>query len=269
MAIPLAIIDTPKLPSVFKFDFTAVFTEWLEYKKGQISEGTCRDYKSLGERFILNDLGNIEISAIRTSDIDRILHNFADAPRMYEELRSVLNQTFKYAIASGIINHNPVTLLPFKRAERESRGDLSPEKIHTFFNKIKDPKYDRIRQGAYVLYFFGLRPCELDKEARFENGFLICRNRKRKGGKIEYKKIPIPKQAREYLNFDEPITLSMSYPKSLDLFKKIFDDASVTFYNLRHTFASVCPERLVGKTYVHYKDDFMIRQMNKVKFITE
>ena len=188
---------------------------------------------------------------------------------MYEELRSVLNQTFKYAIASGIINHNPVTLLHFKRAERESRGDLSPEKIHTFFNKIKDPKYDRIRQGAYVLYFFGLRPCELDKEARFENGFLICRNRKRKGGKIEYKKIPIPKQAREYLNFDEPITFSMSYPKSLDLFKKIFDDASVTFYNLRHTFASVCPERLVGKTYVHYKDDFMIRQMNKVKFITE
>ena len=61
MAIPLAIIDTPKLPSVFKFDFTAVFTEWLEYKKGQISEGTCRDYKSLGERFILNDLGNIQL----------------------------------------------------------------------------------------------------------------------------------------------------------------------------------------------------------------
>lgn len=137
---------------------------------------------------------------------------------------------------------------------------------------------------SFKNYFFGLRPCELDKEARFENGFLICRNRKRKGGKIEYKKIPIPKQAREYIDFNKPITFALSYNKSLYLFKKIFDDKS-TFYNLRHTFASTCaerlrqeivevwmgdsPDRLVGKTYVHYKDDFMIRQMNKVKFITE
>ena len=129
-----------------------------------------------------------------------------------------------------------------------------------------------------------MRPCELDKEARFENSFLICRNRKRKGGKIEYKKIPIPKQAREYIDFNKPITFALSYNKSLYLFKKIFDDKS-TFYNLRHTFASTCaerlrqeivevwmgdsPDRLVGKTYIHYKDDFMKAQMDTVEFITE
>ena len=58
----------------------------------------------------------------------------------------------------------------------------------------------------------------------------------------------------------------------------------LTPYNLRHTFASLCsqsvkpelvelwmgdsPERLVGKTYVHYSDEFMKEQMNTVKFIT-
>lgn len=57
----------------------------------------------------------------------------------------------------------------------------------------------------------------------------------------------------------------------------------LTPYNLRHTFASVCaeyvsaevvdiwmgdsPQRLVGKVYVHYSDEFMKAQMAKVKFI--
>lgn len=268
-----------------KLTLEDIVTEWLEYKRGQISLDTCNDYKSLADRLILPELGKRNITEIRTIDLDRLMHKFDDAPRMYEEVRSVLNQTLKYAIASGIITNNPLGLIPFKRAERESRERLTDEQVRTFFRNIKEPQFGRIRQPAYIMFFFGLRPCEFDKEARFENGFLICRNRKRKGGKIEYKKIPIPKQARGYISFDEPITFSMSYPKSLDLFKKIFNDNSVTFYNLRHTFASMCaervreeivevwmgdsPERLVGKTYVHYKDDFMIKQMNKVKFITE
>ena len=57
----------------------------------------------------------------------------------------------------------------------------------------------------------------------------------------------------------------------------------LTPYNLRHTFASICseevkpeivelwmgdsPERLVGKTYVHYSDKFMVEEMSKVCFI--
>ena len=268
-----------------KLTFEDVVTEWLEYKRGQISSDTCDDYKSLADRIILPELGRRNITEIRTIDLDRLMHKFDDEPRKYEEVRSVLSQTFKYAIASGIITNNPLGLIPFKRAERKKRKMLTDEQVRTLFRNVKEPQFDRIRQPTYVMYFFGLRPCELDKEARFENGFLICRNRKRKGGKIDYKKIPIPKQAREYINFDKPITFSMSYPKSLDLFKMIFDDDSVTFYNLRHTFASTCvervreeivevwmgdsPERLVGKTYVHYKDDFMIKQMNKVRFITE
>ena len=66
--------------------------------------------------------------------------------------------------------------------------------------------------------------------------------------------------------------------------EKIYlDDFEEVAYQLRHTFASICdetvkrevvelwmgdsPERLVGKTYVHYTDKFMIEQMNKVNFI--
>lgn len=56
-------------------------------------------------------------------------------------------------------------------------------------------------------------------------------------------------------------------------------------YNLRHTFATQCQkyvrpdivdiwlgdssERLVGRVYTHFDDDFMKEQMSKVEFITE
>ena len=145
------------------------------------------------------------------------MRQFDNDPRMYEDMRTEINQIFKYAIASGIITHNPVTLIPFKRAERKKREALTDFQIKEFLIRIREPQYDRIRQAAYIFYFFGIRPCELDEEARFENGFFICRNRKRKGGKIEYKKIPIPKQAQGLIEFDKPIVPSLSYDRWLDL----------------------------------------------------
>ena len=95
-------------------------------------------------------------------------------------------------MASGILTHNPVALIKFKRSERQTRGALSEDEIKAFLERVKDTKYDSIRQFAYVLYFFDLRPCEIDEETHREGDFLIARNRKRKNGKIEYKKIPIP-----------------------------------------------------------------------------
>ena len=60
------------------------------------------------------------------------------------------------------------------------------------------------------------------------------------------------------------------------------DDKEVTQYYLRHTFATVCQqyvrpdivdiwmgdssERLVGRVYTHFSDDFMLKQMQKVVF---
>lgn len=69
---------------------------------------------------------------------------------------------------------------------------------------------------------------------------------------------------------------------SLPCEKKALGDGVVP-YQLRHSFASICdekvkrevvelwmgdsPERLVGKTYVHYSDEFMRNEMDKVQFV--
>lgn len=266
-----------------KIEFGVITKEWLEYKKGKVTPHTHRQYGNRISRFVPVEMMNKAISEIRTSEIDKIV-NSVDSERMYEEVRSLFNQIFEYAMASGVVTYNPVTLVTFKRADRQNRDALSEAQIKEFLQRITQPCYDKIRQSAYAIYFFGLRPCELDKEARFENGFLICRNRKRKKGKVEHKKIPVPEQAQGLIDFSKPITYPISYSGFLRLMKKALGDEELSPYNLRHTFSSICaktvreeivelwmgdsPERLVGRVYIHYPDDFMKEQMNRVQFYT-
>lgn len=157
---------------------------------------------------------------------------------------------------------------------------MSNEEILAFLSDIKDAKYDDIRQGAYILYYFGLRPCEVDEETRIEGNFLITRNRKRKNGKIEYKKIPVPKDAWTTIDWNKPITFQCGKERFHYLFKELLKGK--TAYCLRHTFATLCQqyvrpdivdiwmgdssERLVGRVYTHFPDSFMHENMMKVAF---
>lgn len=273
-------IESPEQLAKSKLKFCNFANEWLKYKHGKIAEETWKGYESLIKRFIPDELKNKLIGDIHTKDLDELMQEL-DTPRRYEDMRTVFNGIFKYAKANGNITVNPVDMIPFKRAERENRDRINDKQIIIFLTNLKDPFYDRIRNFALAMYFFGLRPCEIDEEAHFENGFLICRNRKRKNGKKAYKKIPIPRQAQNLLDFNSPLKSPLSFDRTLDIMKKALPEGIIP-YQLRHTFASVCaesvkqevvelwmgdsPERLVGKTYVHYSDEFMRNEMDKVNF---
>lgn len=274
-------LDSPEKVAKNKLKFGTIADEWIEYKKGKVAFQTWQNYASHAQSYFSEELRETPIKEIRTVDLDRLMHRFDDQPRMYEEMRILLNSIFKYARASGIISHNPVELVPFKRAPRKTRRSLTDEEAAEYLKRLQEPYFERIRNFAYLLYFFGLRPCEIDEETRIENGFLIARNRKRKGGKIEYKKIPVPKQAYDYIDFAKPLTSPLSYDRTANILREALGK-DLNPYNLRHTFASACamyvpqeiveiwigdsPERLIGKTYVHYTDDFMKKQMEKVIF---
>ena len=90
-------------------------------------------------------------------------------------------------------------------------------------------------------------------------------------GKIEHKKIPVPKQAQELIEWNKPLTADLHRLKINDMMKDLL--AGKTAYCLRRTFATICqqyvrpdivdiwmgdsPQRLVGKVYTHFPDDFM------------
>lgn len=255
-----------------------IFEEWHAYKKGTVVDKEHLRFK-VNFMSLPEELRQKPITQIRTVDIDAVMKDVK--PRKYEELRTLFNGIFKYAVASGIIQHNPVALIKFKRAERQTRDALPKDEIISFLERIKQPKYDDIRQAMYLLYFFGLRPCEVDNDAHKEGNFLIARNRKRKNGKIEYKKIPIPMQAQGLIDWNKPLTFQTQSKYAQDeLIKDLL--GGKTGYYLRHTFSTVCqqyvrpdivdiwmgdsPQRLVGKVYTHFPDEFMHEQMQKVQF---
>lgn len=254
-----------------------IFEEWHAYKKGTVVDKEHLRFK-VNFMALPEELRQKPITQIRTVDIDAVMKDVK--PRKYEELRTLFNGIFKYAVASGIIQHNPVALIKFKRAERQTRDALPKDEIIAFLERIKQPKYDDIRQAMYLLYFFGLRPCEVDNDAHKEGNFLIARNRKRKNGKIEYKKIPIPTQAQGLIDWNKPLTFQTQSKYAQDeLIKDLL--GGKTGYYLRHTFSTVCqqyvrpdivdiwmgdsPQRLVGKVYTHFPDEFMCEQMQKVQ----
>ena len=259
--------------------FLFVSNEWLNFRKTNLNPVTLKNYESYCKRFLFPSLGGLPISSIKTIDISNIMATVQG--RIYEDLRVVLNSVFKYALANSLISNNPMLLIPFKKAERNNRRSLTNDELKKLFERLNLPEFKDYKQTFLILLFFGLRPCELEA-ARFEEDFLIARNAKRKAGKIEYKKIPICNQARELLDLSAPIKALHRTDVLNRIFKRIMDDDTVTQYYLRHTFATVCQqyvrpdivdiwmgdssERLVGRVYTHFSDDFMLKQMQNVIF---
>ena len=262
-----------------KNTFLFVTQEWLEFKKDKLNARTHKNYESYCQRYLYPVLGDMDISVIKTIDINGIMTKVEG--RVYEDLRVVLNSVFKYALASGVITHNPMLLIPFKKAERNNRRAMTEDEVKKMIERLNTDEYSDYKRTFLILLFFGLRPCELE-DARFEGDFLIARNAKRKNGKIEYKKIPICRQAREMLDLNVPVKALHRTDVLNRIFKRIMEDEEVTQYFLRHTFATVCQqyvrpdivdiwmgdssERLVGRVYTHFPDKFMIEQMQNVVF---
>ena len=259
--------------------FLFVTNEWLNFRKTNLNPVTLKNYESYCKRFLFPSLADMPIASIKTIDISNIMATVQG--RVYEDLRVVLNLIFKYALANSMITNNPMLLIPFKKAERNNRRALTLQEIKKMIARLNLPEFKEYKRTFLILLFFGPRPCELE-DARFEGDFLIARNAKRKGGKIEYKKIPICNQARELLDLSAPIKALHRTDVLNRIFKRIMDDEEVTQYYLRHTFATVCQqyvrpdivdiwmgdssERLVGRVYTHFSDDFMIAQMKNVRF---
>lgn len=260
--------------------FKHIFEEWFRFKsKTKVTQKVLNTHKKHFE-VLPEYIQQKPITAITMEDVASCLNGLAE--RMYEEYRTLFNMVFNFAIANGYISINPLSLIPFSRATRKTREALSEEEIQAFLIKVQQSKFEKIRQLAYFYYFFGLRASELNEETHREGDFIITQNRKRKNGKIEYKKIPIPKQAETLIDWTTPLHREIRANTAGKLFRALLGEGK-SAYNLRHTFSTICqqsvrqeiveiwlgdsPQRLIGKVYTHFSDKFMREEMNKVNFL--
>ncbi len=146
------------------------------------------------------------------------------------EVYGLMSVIFKAAIAHGIIEKNPLSIVLKPTHQCEHGVALTKEEEELLLQGVKGTKYEYI--FALALYT-GLRPNELET-AKIEGDFIVAKNSKRKGGKVEYKKIPICEMLKPYLTgmqtLDMPTLEYVRYSFNSILPNHILYDLRTTFY---------------------------------------
>lgn len=202
------------------------------FRKRKVVEDTYKKDLERAKKHILPVFGGMKLASITPSVCQEFIDKFADKQKTAEELYSLLSQTFKCAIAHHLIQFSPLDTVLRPVHDRENGTALTMEQEAALLSNAPE----RFRESFAIVLYAGLRPCEY-KTLRREGDILIARNRKRKNGKIEYKRIPICPMLRPYIS-SEP---SMPCSKTLwNALKKLMP--GYTLYDLRTTFNTRCVE---------------------------
>lgn len=266
----------PVIPSILK-DFTLYYFE--KFRKPKVSEITYKNDFSRLRKHIFPALGDKQLANVTPTDCEELLNALKTQGKgkTADDVHSLLSAIFKGAIAHGIIDRNPLLIVPHSQHEREHGKALTAAEEKSLFERVNGTPYEIFY--ALALYS-GLRPNEL-KTARIDGPFIIAVNSKRKNKKIVYKKIPICKRLAVYLhkigndlqNLDwrTEKTLSMRFPTFCPNHK---------LYDLRTTFYSRCKEfgvadaardefvghslGVLGNTYTDLSDEYLLKEGKKL-----
>ena len=209
-----------------------------------------------------------------------VIQNIFDSvtTKVAEDIRTIFNGMFEYAIASGLVDKSPMSVIIIKKHERQKGSRLTKEQEQNLLKLIKGTKYET----SIKLYLYtGARPSEL-KTIYFdwdEGTFTLHNSKLKSYQKEQTRTIPIfptlyamKNEIRKSKIFNE--TLIGSY------FRKYFHGYQIK--TLRHTFTSKCKEQGVmpelvnywtghtigsdtsAKVYTHFDIDFQKEEAKKI-----
>ncbi len=264
----------PKVPSTFH-EFAMYYFE--NFRKRKVKPLTLENDTYRYNNYLKPTFQSIPIRQITPAQCQALIDELENKKlyRTSEEVYSLLNVIFKMAIAHGIIERNPLSIIYKERHQRKHGKALTREEEKLLLEKTANTRYQLL--FAVALYT-GLRPNEY-KTARIEGKFIVAVNSKRKSKTVEYKKIPITPMLRPYL---ENVT-EFKFPRVEYMRDKINEILSNhILYDLRTTFYTRCQEcgiadvarmefvghslGALGDTYTDLSDDFLLKEGEKFKY---
>ncbi|MBP5467068.1 MAG: hypothetical protein J6Y43_05860 [Clostridia bacterium] len=184
--------------------------------------------------------------------------------RTAEDIRTVFNGMFEYAIASGLLDHSPMGVIIVKRHERENGERLTREQEIQLLEDIKGTAYET----TVKLYLYtGARPSELETiRFNWNEGTFTLQNAKLKSYQKNSERtipltLPLLNMKDEIIN--GKIKSSLSVGK---YFRENFNGYQVK--TLRHTFTSKCKEQGVLPELVNYWTGHTIGSDTSAKIYT-
>ena len=202
--------------------FTTYYFE--KFRLPKVSKLTYEaDYRRY-KKYIQPAFGEKQLNSITPEHCQKLIDDITaeGKGKTADEIYSLLSIIFKGAIAHGLMDKNPLTLVVKLKYESKHGTALTKDEEALLLNAYPNTKYQTI--FALALYT-GLRPNEYTT-AKIEGEFIIAVNSKRKNKKIEYKKIPIT-------------PMLASYVKAIDKFESINRDV------IREKFKAVLPNHIL------------------------
>ncbi len=274
-----SISQTPVFPKTIggvPTNFHEFSTYYFEnYRKRKVSAQTYANDMCRYKNHVRPHFGEKNLLEITPGECQKVLDSFLEKgmTKTNNEVYSLMNGIFKMAIAHNILTQNPMSIVIIKKHQCKHGKALTKAEEKLLLDGLKGTKYQKIM--ALALYT-GLRPNELET-ARVEGKFIVAKNSKRKGGKVEYKKIPISPMLRPYFEKDMEIDLpGLQYIR--EQFNKLLPDH--IFYDLRTTFYTRCEEcgvappardefvghssSVLNATYTDLSDEYLLKEGEKL-----
>ena len=213
-------------------------THYFEkYRSRKVTQKTLENDMYRYKNHILPHFSSMRLEDVTPTYCQELLDKLAGSgkTKTNKEVYSLLNSIFKMAIAYDIIQKNPLAIAYVEQHTSKHGKALSKEEEQVLLDGLKGTKYQAII--AMSLYT-GVRPNELST-IKVEDNFVVAKNSKRKGGKIEYKKIPISNMLRPYIkDFDSSKLPGIRYIR--EKFNEVLPNH--IYYDLRTTFYTRCEE---------------------------
>lgn len=264
----------PAVPTTFR-EFAMYYFE--NFRKRKVRPETYKKNVNQLNNHLVPVFDSMPVKLITPLQCQELIDGFFQRGygRTGEELHTLLNCTFKMAIAHGIIERNPLAVIFSEKHIRVHGKVLTIEEERLLLEKTARTRYQLL--FAVVLYT-GLRPCEY-RTARIEGKFIVAQNRKRKTRIVEYKKIPVTPMLRPYLVDVD----TLQFPRIEHIrqkFKSILPNHSLK--DLRKTFNTHCEELKIAtiarkffmghslndldEAYTEPSDDFLLSEGEKFRY---
>ena len=257
------------------FTFHSFATYYFEkFRVHKVTSDTFKKDMARYNKYLKPYFKEMPLKRITPNDCQKIIDRLSEEGKgkTMEEVRGIMSVIFKMAIAHNLIDRNPLDVVLYKKHENKHGVALTKEEEKLLLNQLKGSPY----RSTYALALYtGLRPNEI-KTAKIEGAFIVARNSKRKGGKIEYKKIPITKMLAPYLE-EQALTIPCARLYR-EKFKEILPNHKL--YDLRTTFYTRCTECGVaepalkefvghsfgslGNAYTDLSDEYLLKEGEKL-----
>lgn len=191
-------LDTDTFVAPSKTTVKDYITTWLD-SKGNVSEKTLADYRSLMDLNVFPHVGLLKLSDVSTTHVRMLYTKLREdgrelSPRTIRYTHSVLSQALTLAVEEGKLQRNPCTtkavLEALPKAETQNVVVLTAEQITRMLAKTTDPMHHALWRVGFMV---GLRPQEMmaltwsDLETKEGLTWLTVRRAMHRGSKGTWK----------------------------------------------------------------------------------